>query len=342
MRKIFDFHGGIHPPENKHQSLVEGIRSAGIPDLLTIPLSQHVGAPASPIVSVGERVLGGQVIAEAQGLVSVPQHAPTSGRVIAIEERAIPHPSGYRAECIVIEPDGDDDWVEQEGVADYLSETPQQLLDIISNAGIAGMGGAGFPAAVKLATDKPIDTLIINGTECEPYITADDCLMRERAEQIVSGALIMQHIIQPGETLIGVEDNKPESIAAIEAAIAGTGLQLVVFPTKYPSGGEKQLIEILTGKQVPAGGLPADVGIVCQNVGTAAAVHDAVVRGRPLVSRITTVTGEAASRPGNFEVLLGTPMQHLLDLAGYDAVRNNRLIMGGPMMEFTDPTPAYR
>ena len=165
MRKIFDFHGGIHPPENKHQSLIEGIRSAGIPDLLIIPLSQHVGAPSSPIVSIGEQVLGGQMIAEAQGLVSVPLHAPTSGRVIAIEERAIPHPSGFRALCIVIEPDGADDWVEQEGVADYQRETPQHLLEIIRNAGIAGMGGAGFPAAVKLASDKPIETLIINGTE---------------------------------------------------------------------------------------------------------------------------------------------------------------------------------
>lgn len=337
MRRIFDFHGGIHPAENKQQSLTGKIQHAGIPGILVIPLSQHVGAPSEPLVSEGERVLGGQCIAAPKGLVSVPQHAPTSGRVVAIEERAIAHPSGFLAPCVVIEPDGEDEWVELQGVQDYRSEANALLLDRIRNAGIAGMGGAGFPCAVKLAPAKAIETLIINGTECEPYITADDILMRERAADIVSGALILQHILSPAETLIGVEDNKPDSIAALTAAAQGSGVEIVTFPTKYPSGGEKQLIEILTGKQVPSGGLPADVGIVCQNVGTAVAVHDAIVSGRPLVSRVTTVTGEAAARPGNFEVLLGTPMNYLLERAGYDASSNRRLIMGGPMMGFTVP-----
>jgi Na+-translocating ferredoxin:NAD+ oxidoreductase subunit C len=341
MRRVFDFHGGIHPAENKHQSLRGQIRNAGIPAQLVLPLSQHIGAPSRPLVQVGERVLKGQMIAEAGGYVSVPLHAPSSGTIAAIEERPIPHPSGLTAPCIVIDCDGRDEWIAHQGVADFRDCAATELLELIRAAGIAGMGGAGFPAAVKLA-GKPgatISTLIINGTECEPYITADDILMQERAAEILEGIAILQHLLHPKDVLLGVEDNKPDAIAALEAAAAGTGVEVVTFPTKYPSGGEKQLIEILTGKQVPSGGLPADIGIVCQNVGTAVAVADAILRGRPLISRITTVTGEAVAEPGNFEVLLGTPMQHLLDLAGFQPERCERLVMGGPMMGFTLPGP---
>ena len=338
MRKIWDFHGGIHPPENKHQSLSSSIRAAGIPNRLTYPLSQHIGAPAEPVVSVGDQVLKGQVLAKAQGFISVPVHASTSGTVVAIEERLIAHPSGLTAPCIVLESDGRDEWIEHQGVEDYTQLDKPALLSLIREAGIAGMGGAGFPASVKLGVNPDkgrIQTLIINGTECEPYITADDILMRERADEIIAGAQILRHLVDPDETLIGVEDNKPEGIAALRDAAEGTGIEVVVFPTKYPSGGEKQLIEILTGKQVPSGGLPADVGIVCQNIGTTVAIHRAIRYGEPLISRITTVTGEALDQAQNFEVLLGTPMQYLLDLAGYDANRNQRLVMGGPMMGFT-------
>ncbi len=340
MRKVFDFHGGIHPPENKVQSLQSAIADAGIPAELTLPLSQHIGAPSTPIVTVGERVSKGQMIAAANGPVSVALHAPTSGTVIAIEERLIAHPSGYRAPCVVIASDGEDQWIAHEGAADYKSLDRGALLDLIRDAGIAGMGGAGFPTYIKLAVKAGarIDTLIINGTECEPYITADDVLMRERAAAIVEGAAIIRHLVAPEATLIGVEDNKPEALTALQAATEGSGIEVVEFPTKYPSGGEKQLIEILTGRQVPSGGLPADVGVICQNVGTAAAVYDAVVHGKPLISRITTVTGEAVSQPQNFEVLLGTPMSHLLEKAGYRAADNERLIMGGPMMGFTLPS----
>jgi electron transport complex protein RnfC len=339
MRKTFSFHGGIHPPENKHQSVRTPIADAGIPSELVIPLSQHIGAPASPVVAVGDRVLKGQLIADAKGFVSVPLHAPTSGTIHAIEERVIAHPSGHLAPCIVITTDGRDEWIEHSGIADYQSLSKTDLINLIRNAGIAGMGGAGFPSAVKLSVkpDTHIKTLIINGTECEPYITADDILMRERADQIIEGAKILQHIIGPQETLIGVEDNKPDGIAALRLAAQGTDIEIVTFPTKYPSGGEKQLIEILTGKQVPSGGLPSEIGVVCQNIGSTVAIYNAVVHGQPLISRITTVTGDSVREAQNFEVLIGTSMRYLLEKAGYQPEKNNRLIMGGPMMGFTVP-----
>tara|TARA_R110001599_G_scaffold353463_1_gene592972 strand:- start:13636 stop:15660 length:2025 start_codon:yes stop_codon:yes gene_type:complete len=341
MRKVFDFHGGIHPPENKALSLAVPIRDAGIPPELVLPLSQHIGAPASAVVAVGEQVLKGQMIAEPLGFVSVPVHAPTSGTITAIEERLIAHPSGLLAMCIVIATDGQDDWLTVPTTADYRTMKPEQLLEQIRHAGIAGMGGAGFPTAVKLSTRQgsQVKTLIINGTECEPYITADDIVMRERPERIIEGIKILQQLLKPDATLIGVEDNKPEAIAALNSAAQGSSIEIVPFPTKYPSGGEKQLIEILTGKQVPSGGLPLDVGVICQNIGSVVAVHDALCKGRPLISRITTVTGKALRHPGNFEVLLGTPMNYLLALAGYEADKNRRLVMGGPMMGFTVPEP---
>lgn len=339
MRKTHSFHGGIHPPQNKHQSLFTPIADAGIPAQLTLPLSQHIGAPANPVVSIGERVLKGQLIAEATGFVSVPLHAPSSGVVSAIEDRQIAHPSGHSARCIVIDTDGQDEWGSLNGTVDYQALEKSELLNLIRDAGIAGMGGAGFPAAVKLSVrpGTKIQTLIINGTECEPYITADDILMRERASKIIEGAEILAYLIAPDETLIGVEDNKPEGLAALREAAAGTAIEIVEFPTKYPSGGEKQLIEILTGKQVPSGGLPSDVGVICQNLGSTVAIRDAILEGKPLISRITTVTGDSVAQPQNFEVLLGTSMDYLLEKAGFEAKRSNRLIMGGPMMGFTVP-----
>jgi Na+-translocating ferredoxin:NAD+ oxidoreductase subunit C len=336
--KVWDIHGGIHPAENKHQSVNTPIQKAPIPKVLVFPLSQHIGAPAEAIVNIGDKVLKGQMIAKAVGFVSVPVHASTSGEVIAIEDRPIPHSSGMSAPCIVLKSDGKDEWISHEGMPDYKNLAKPALIDIIRNAGIAGMGGAGFPSAVKLNTrpEQVIETLILNGTECEPYITADDILMRERADEIIQGTLILQHIVNPTkQTLIGVEDNKPEGIAALKKAAEGTNIQIVVFPTKYPSGGEKQLIQILTGKEVPSGKLPGDIGIVCQNIGTAVAIYHAVVHGEPLVSRITTVTGNAVKKQQNYEVLLGTPISTLLEASGYEEHKVSRLIMGGPMMGFT-------
>ncbi|SEJ86966.1 electron transport complex protein RnfC [Pseudomonas linyingensis] len=337
--KTWDIPGGIHPPERKTLSNRTPIQVAPLPKRLILPLAQHIGAPAEPCVAVGERVLKGQKIADAAGFVSVAVHAPTSGTVTFIGPQPYPHASGMLAPAIVIEADGLDQWCALEPCADFRSLAPQALLAKIRDAGINGLGGAGFPTAVKL-TARPlqkIHTLILNGTECEPYITADDMLMRERASELVSGIDILAQLIQPDEVLIGIEDNKPEAIAALRAALSERAYQLRVFPTKYPSGGEKQLIQILTGREVPAGGLPADIGILCQNVGTAVAIHDAVVLGKPLIARITTLTGEALARPMNVEALIGTPVQDLLAFAGLDEQKLDRLIMGGPMMGVTLP-----
>ena len=338
--KIWDIHGGIHPPEHKDLSNRTPIQPAPLPKRLVLPLTQHLGAPAEPCVTLGEQVLKGQQIAVASGFVSAPLHAPTSGVVSFIGPQPYPHVSGMLANAIVIDSDGEDKWIDLHPQPDYRELERPALLELIRQAGISGLGGAGFPTAVKLSPPptQTIRTLIINGTECEPYIPADDLLMREKAAELVAGIEILAHLIQPQEVLIGIEDNKPEAIAAVRAAIGERPFTLKVFPTKYPSGGEKQLIQILTGEEVPSGGLPADIGMLCQNVGTCVAIHDAVLLGKPLISRITTLTGEALARPMNVEVLIGTPVDELLAFAGLDQHRLNRLIMGGPMMGFSLPS----
>ena len=336
--RVWPLTGGVHPPENKIQSTMLPIQPVPIPERLVLPLSQHAGSPAEPVVQVGDRVLKGQLIAKPVGFVSVPLHAPTSGTVVAIEQHVIPHPSGMSDSCIVIESDGQDTWCELSPVDDYRHIKPIELVERIRNAGIAGLGGAGFPTAIKLTPKNPVHTLIINGTECEPYITADDMLMRERADQVVAGIEILMHLLKTERCLIGIEDNKPEAIHAMKSALSQRHtkqIKVVVFPTRYPSGGEKQLIQILTGQEVPSGQLPADLGMVVQNVGTAAAIHEAINLGRPLISRITTLTGEALKEPRNVDTLLGTPVEHLLQNAGLNRKRLNTLIMGGPMMGFT-------
>ena len=339
QERIWDIPGGIHPAERKELSNRTPIQPAPLPKRLTLPLNQHIGAPAEPVVAVGERVLKGQLIAAANGFVSVPVHAPTSGTVSFIGPQPYPHVSGMLAPAIVIDSDGLDEWIALTPQPDYRHLESSALVELIRQAGISGLGGAGFPTAVKLNArpTQKIHTLIINGTECEPYISADDLLMRERANEMISGIDILVQLIQPDQVLIGIEDNKPEAIAAVRSALNERSYQLKVFPTKYPSGGEKQLIQILTGVEVPSGGLPADIGMLCQNVGTCVAIHDAVMHGKPLISRITTLTGEALARPMNVEVLLGTPVGELLEFAGLDRSKLNRLIMGGPMMGFTLP-----
>ena len=337
---VWDIHGGIHPPERKELSNRTPIQSMPLPARLVVPLAQHLGAPAEPCVTLGQQVLKGQKIAEASGFVSAPVHAPTSGTVSFIGPQPYPHVSGMPATAVIIDSDGRDQWTELQPHANYDQLPAAEVLEIIRQAGINGLGGAGFPTAVKLTAPptQAIHTLIINGTECEPYITADDLLMREKAVELVAGIEVLEYLIKPQQVLIGIEDNKPEAIAAVRAAIGERPYVLKVFPTKYPSGGEKQLIQILTGEEVPSGGLPADIGMLCQNVGTCVAVHDAVLLGKPLISRITTLTGEALARPMNVEALIGTPVAELLAFAGLNNGKLNRLIMGGPMMGFTLPS----
>lgn len=337
MKQIWDFHGGIHPQENKDQSNQSDIVKAGIPPQLILPLQQHVGHRAEPIVAVGQHVLKGQLIAEPVGPVSVAIHAPTSGTVTAIEDRPVPHASGMSDLCVIIDTDGEDTWCELTPCDDYSELPPNKLLNRIRNAGIAGMGGAGFPTSIKLNPPRQdkVNTLILNGAECEPYITSDDRLMRERAKEVILGFEIMAYILQPGECLIGVEDNKPEAIQALREAAKDTLIEVVEIPTKYPSGGEKQLIKILTGLEVPHGSIPADIGVMCQNVATSAAVYRAIRFGEPLISRITTLTGDCIAKKGNVEVLLGTPIEWLLEQHGYLNQQGSRLVMGGPMMGFT-------
>lgn len=338
--KVRELPGGVHPPEHKIQSLQLPLGAVALPPVLILPLNQHIGAPAKPLVKVGDRVLTGQLIAEADGIFSANLHASTSGVVVAIEERVLPHPSGMSGECIIIEPDGQDEWVTLRPNPDYMQLDHATLVSLIRAAGIAGLGGAGFPTAVKLnpRSTQKIDTLIINGTECEPYITADDMLMQIRADEVIAGTLLFAHILhEPTHIFIGVEDNKPAAIAALRKAAEGTRVVIVDFPTKYPSGGEKQLIYILTGREVPAGQIPASIGIVCQNVGTTVAAWRAVRYGEPLISRITTIVGEALDTQRNIQVLIGTPINYLLEQHGFDASRASRLVMGGPMMGFALP-----
>jgi electron transport complex protein RnfC len=346
--KIWDIPGGVHPPENKEQSMALPLGEIAIAKELIFPLSQHIGTAATPIVEVGEKVKAGQKIAEAVGPMSVPVHASTSGTISAIEERTLPHSSGMSGNAIVLESDGKHEFIDRNPDPDYLEKTPEELIEKIRNAGIAGLGGAGFPTAIKLNIhqSKKIDTLILNGTECEPYITADDRLMQDYAGDIIAGAELLAHILcYPQRVVIGIEDNKPEAIEKIKAAADNFtkqtdnnfSIEVATFPTKYPSGGEKQLIQILTGEEVQSGSLPSDLGIVVQNVGTAMAAYRAARFDETLTWRITTIVGEALGTQRNIKALLGTPIQHILDEHGFEANKCSRLVMGGPMMGFALP-----
>ncbi|MBU0498638.1 MAG: electron transport complex subunit RsxC [Gammaproteobacteria bacterium] len=338
-RMLWEFHGGVHMPDMKSLSNGLPTAKAAIPPLLVLPLRQHIGEAAEPLVKAGDRVLKGEKIARGAGILSASLHAPTSGILRAIAPHPIPHAAALTGLCILLEPDGEDRWGElPPPMPDFAGLDPGKVIERIRWAGIVGMGGAAFPSAVKLAPgpERAIHTLIINGAECEPYISCDDRLMREQAQRIVRGIRILRHVLDvTGECLIGVEDNKPEAIEAMRRALAAEPVEateLVVIPTIYPSGGEKQLIRILTGREVPSKGIPAHIGIVCHNVATAAAVADAVLGGRPLISRYVTVTGGGVVEPGNLDVLLGTPAADLIAQRGGFRPGTDRLILGGPMM----------
>ncbi|TMP23828.1 electron transport complex subunit RsxC, partial [Pseudoalteromonas rubra] len=339
--KLWQFPGGIHPPEQKSVSNQASIGRIPLPDYLVLPLKQHIGANGQLLVNKGDRVLKGQALTRPGANWSLPVHAPTSGVISDIKPMPSAHPSALPELSIVLTPDGEDSWCELSPVSDFTQLDNQALIDIIHHAGIAGMGGAGFPTYVKAdsAKHKPVEFLVVNGVECEPYITADDLLMREHAEQIVQGIEIMQHLLSPEYVLVGIETNKPEAIQAMTAAAAHNSKILIRgLPVKYPSGGEKQLIQVLTSKEVPSGGIPADVGVLVQNVGTLFAVSEAVCKGKPLIERVVTVTGNTIQTPQNVWALLGTEIKHLLTCQGFEPVAEQRVIMGGPMMGFTLPT----
>ncbi|MBD1176896.1 electron transport complex subunit RsxC [Vibrio cholerae] len=337
--KLWDFPGGIHPFENKHQSNRQPIINASIPNELVLPLKQHIGKAGDLLVKVGDRVLKGQPLTQYTSTFMLPIHAPTSGVISAIEPRTVAHPSGLSELCIVLTPDQQEEWFELQPQPDYQQLSPETLLELIRQAGISGMGGAGFPTAKKLQSGlSRTEILIINAAECEPYITADDVLMRQYAHEIIQGIEIVEHILKPKLTIIGIEDNKPEAVAALQQAAQDKPMVIRVIPTKYPSGGEKQLIKILTNLEVPKGGIPADIGLMVQNVGSLQAIARAIVHGEPLIRRVVTLTGDCFRKPRNVWALLGTPVQALLNEFGYKADKKlPRLIMGGPMMGFTLP-----
>lgn len=336
MLELFRFPGGVKPAAHKEASAAAPITQAPLPELLVVPFRQSATGSAAIQVVAGEVVLKGQIIGVAEGTFGAAVHAPTSGVVRAVESRRLPHPSGLAAPCAVIEPDGAERWVERSPLDPFNSD-PELLRAKIRDAGIVGLGGAAFPSHVKAKT--AIETLVINGAECEPWITCDDRLMRERADEIVAGACILGRLMGARRILFGVEDNKPAAAAALRAAVGGSSsgnvqaMQVISVPTLYPAGGEKQLIRVLTGIEIPYGKLGPDFGVQCFNVGTAHAVARAVLHGEPLISRIVTLAGNFA-RPGNLEVLIGTPIDALLALGG-PKPDTDRVVMGGPMMGFT-------
>jgi electron transport complex protein RnfC len=339
LRKLWRNHGGLHLDENKDISTQTPSRIMPFAAELMIPLLQHAGDKPDVVVKAGDYVFKGQTLALARSHNSVPVHATTSGTITAVELRPVAHPSQLPDLCVVLTPDGKDDWgnMRLPAYPNYREIDPEILRQQVKDAGVVGMGGAVFPSAVKLRVrpEKPIKTLIVNGAECEPYITCDDLLMREKADEIVAGIQVMQHIVRPAECLIGIEDNKPQAIAAMQAAVAAVNdsrIQVVAVPTIYPSGGAKQLTFILTGKEVPSGGRSSDIGVLCNNVATVRAIYRAVVQGKPSLTRYVTITGNGVAQPCNLEIPFGTPIQDVIAFAGGTTPQAKRWRMGGPMM----------
>ena len=336
---FWKFHGGIHPPEQKFLTNDKPIKPISLPELLIIPIQQHIGVPGDILVSQGDRVLKGQALTIPSVPMAVPVHAPTSGTIEKIALHTIAHPSGLSELCVFLKPDGKDKWRERNFIDNYHDLTRKEIISRISSAGISGMGGAGFPTHIKVDSKPNIDFLIINAAECEPYITADDLLIREQSATIVEGIKILKHLLIPKKILIGIEDNKPESIKVLQNATKDIAhIQVCVLPTKYPSGGEKQLIKILTGQEITSGTLPIHQGIVMQNIATCFAISEAVLEDIPLIRRVVTVTGQALEKPQNIWAAIGTQVKDLISSCHSSQPQNQQhIIMGGPMMGFTLP-----
>ncbi len=337
-KDIFEFHGGVHPPQSKAQSTKLPIGKLPLPEKLVLPLRQHIGNIPKIKINIGDYVLKGQIIAEAEGTISAAIHAPTSGTVSAIEDAVIPHPSGLPDQCVIITPDGKDEWTTLSPL-DWQSTNRKTLVDSIRLSGIVGLGGATFPTHIKLQSDSrsEIHTLVINAAECEPYITCDDMLMRERSEQIIKGIQITQHLLGVEQVIIGIEDNKPFATTTMQKAAHGTGIQIKVVPTLYPSGDARRLVHLVLGREVPFDKRSTEVGIQVFNVATVLALYRYFVFGEPSISRIVSVTGNVVS-PQNFEALFGTPLPHLIKAAGGAKANTINYIMGGPMMGFNLPS----
>ncbi|MFT5755879.1 MAG: electron transport complex protein RnfC [Alteromonadaceae bacterium] len=336
---FWKFHGGIHPPEQKFLTSDKPIRNLPLPKQLILPLQQHIGQAGELLVAIGDNVLKGQALTKSSHPMAVPIHAPTSGKIIDIKNAVIAHPSGLSETCLFLEPDGNDQWKKRHICFDFTQLSDHDIVAKIADAGIAGMGGAGFPTHVKVNSPANIDFLIINAAECEPYITADDLLIREHCATIIDGIKILNQLLSPTHILIGIEDNKPEAIKTLQQASKSIShIKVCVLPTKYPSGGEKQLIQILTGKEIPSGTLPSHQGIVMQNVATCYAIADAVINDAPLIKRVVTVSGQGLTKPQNVWALLGSPVGYLLSQCGYQNSQYKQIIMGGPMMGFALPT----
>lgn len=333
-RPIYRFHGGVHPEEHKQVSTQLPIRVAPIPRQVFVPLRQHIGEPARACVAVGDYVRKGQIIAAADGYISVAAHAPTSGTVTAIALHPVPHPSGLSDPCIHITPDGQDVWIDRVTI-DYRNTNVSTLRNHLRDMGIAGLGGAAFPTFIKLnpGAVQTVKTLLLNGGECEPWISCDDMTMRERAAEVLQGAAIMRCMLHADTVVVGIEDNKPEAVTAMQEAARHCDfpVEIIVVPTLYPSGGAKQMIKLVTGREVPSGGRSTDIGVATFNIGTAYAVHRAINHGEPLISRVVTITGNVGLAQ-NFDALIGTPVKELLALAGAAPDPVTGYLMGGPMM----------
>jgi electron transport complex protein RnfC len=330
-------HGGLRLPSNKAESTATSIQVVPVPDQLILPIAQHVGQAAHPIVGIGELVLKGQLLAEACGSLSAPIHAPSSGKVVAIEPWPVSRRQGDKAPCIVIECDGDDRAVQRpDRMVQFDMLEPDSLLQSILQGGIVGLGGAVFPTGQKLmqAATMPLEYLILNGVECEPYISCDDLLMREQAAEVLGGAQILMHALGLGQCYVVIESDKPEAISAIGEALAtldDSRITLKQVPTIYPSGGEDQLVQLVTNREVPTGGLPTDVGCIVQNVGTSAAIYRWIFEGEPLISRVTTVTGPGVTTPMNVVARIGTTVADVIAFAGGYTEQAKQLIIGGPL-----------
>lgn len=325
------FKGGVHPNDSKSLSAANPVSDAPLLQKYVVIVHQNIGAPPELVVKKGDSVKKGGLLAKAGGFVSVPLHAPTSGTVTAVDK--CPGPAGVSVPAVEITADGQDEWGSPfEPVENWQNADPAVLRQRVLDAGIVGMGGAAFPSHVKLSPSKPVDTLILNGAECEPYLTADHRLMLEEPELVLQGAAILARILGLSTAVIGIENNKADAIARLRETAGRFNVSVQELPVNYPQGAEKQLIYALTGREVPIGGLPMDIGCVVQNVASAAAVADAVIRGRPCIERITTVTGEPLVNPGNWRFRIGTPVSKAIELAGGVKTQPAKLLLGGPMM----------